>query len=248
MIFVTGDTHGDFTRFATGNFPEQKEMTKDDFMIICGDFGGVWDGSKTERYWLDWLESKPFTTLFVSGNHENYDMLARLPVEQWNGGKVQRVRPSILHLMRGQVFSFGGRRVFTMGGASSHDISGGILEPDDPNFQKKKKRLDRARTPYRINHKSWWEQELPSAEEYAEAERNLNGCGRQVDWIFSHCCPASIQEEISDGAYASDHLLQYFEELKENCRFSYWFFGHYHSNRIIREKYVLLYEQVIPLH
>lgn len=48
-------------------------MTKQDYVIICGDFGGVWDGSKREKYWLDWLEDKPFTTLFVSGNHENYN-------------------------------------------------------------------------------------------------------------------------------------------------------------------------------
>ncbi len=44
MIFVTGDTHGDYTRFKTDIFPEQKEMTKADFVVICGDFG-IWDTS-----------------------------------------------------------------------------------------------------------------------------------------------------------------------------------------------------------
>ena len=39
MIYVTGDTHADFRRFSTREFPEQKELTKDDFVIICGDFG-----------------------------------------------------------------------------------------------------------------------------------------------------------------------------------------------------------------
>ncbi|WP_368041519.1 metallophosphoesterase family protein [Bittarella massiliensis (ex Durand et al. 2017)] len=78
MIFITGDTHGDFTRFSSENFPEQKRMNKEDFVIICGDFGGLWDGTRKEHYWLDWLENKPFTTLFVSGNHENYDLLSTL--------------------------------------------------------------------------------------------------------------------------------------------------------------------------
>lgn len=41
MIFITGDTHGNFSRFSTKEFPEQKEMTKEDFVIICGDFGGI---------------------------------------------------------------------------------------------------------------------------------------------------------------------------------------------------------------
>lgn len=40
MIYITGDTHAEFSRFSTKRFPEQKEMTKDDYVIICGDFGG----------------------------------------------------------------------------------------------------------------------------------------------------------------------------------------------------------------
>lgn len=39
MTFVTGDTHGDFTRFSADSFPEQKGMTKDDYVVVRGDFG-----------------------------------------------------------------------------------------------------------------------------------------------------------------------------------------------------------------
>ncbi len=99
MIFVTGETHGDFTRFSVDIFPGQKNMTKDDYVIICGDFG-IWDDSKRERYWLQWLDEKPFTTLFVDGNHENFDLLASCPFTDWHGGKVQHIRDSVIHLMR----------------------------------------------------------------------------------------------------------------------------------------------------
>lgn len=78
MIFVTGDTHGDYNRFRTDIFPEQKSMTKADYVIICGDFG-LWSESKEQKHKLDWLEDKPFTTLFVDGNHENYDLLNAYP-------------------------------------------------------------------------------------------------------------------------------------------------------------------------
>ena len=44
MIYVTGDCHGNFARFEQKNFPEQANMTKDDTVIITGDFGGVWFG------------------------------------------------------------------------------------------------------------------------------------------------------------------------------------------------------------
>lgn len=54
-------------------------MTKDDdYVIICGDFGGVWDfeiESMREKMNLEWLNSRNFTTLFVDGNHENYTRL-----------------------------------------------------------------------------------------------------------------------------------------------------------------------------
>ena len=73
MIYITGDIHGNPIRFSTPYFPEQKEMTKNDYVIICGDFGLVWDykgESHQEKYLLDWLNEKPFTTLFLDGNHE----------------------------------------------------------------------------------------------------------------------------------------------------------------------------------
>ena len=102
MIYITGDCHGNFERFNASIFPEQNEMTKDDYVIICGDFGGVWnkdEESKMETMILDWLDCKSFTTLFVSGNHENFDRLMAYPVEEWHGGKIQKIRPSVIQIM-----------------------------------------------------------------------------------------------------------------------------------------------------
>ena len=94
-IYITGDTHGDFQRFGSKYFPQQKEMSRGDYVVIAGDFGGLWDGSQKDQYWLDWLNKKPFTTLFVDGNHENFDLLNTLPEKEWNGGRVHVVRPAI---------------------------------------------------------------------------------------------------------------------------------------------------------
>ena len=246
MIFITGDTHRDFTKFNTKRFLEQKKLTKEDYVIVCGDFG-IWNTSAEERYWLDWLNDKPFTTLFVSGNHENFDLLKTFPIEQWNGGKVQFIRPSIIHLMRGQIFDIDGKSFFAMGGASSHDIDAGILEPDDPSFHEKRKWMDRRCLLYRINHISWWKEEMPSDEEYEEARKNLDACEWKVDYISSHCCPSSIMDIIGKGHYKRDRLTDFFEELKDKLDFQLWFFGHYHDNRELLQKYILLYEKIISL-
>lgn len=250
MIYITGDCHGNFERFNTSIFPEQKEMTKGDYVIICGDFGGVWDKdeeSKRETMVLDWLECKPFTTLFVDGNHENFDRLYNYPVEEWKGGKIHRIRPSVIHLMRGQVFEIEEIKLFTFGGARSHDISGGILEMDDPHYKLKKKRLDRGVEPYRINHLSWWAQEMPSEEEMEEGRKNLAKHNNTVDFIISHCCASSTAALLSGGEFMPDMLTTYFEEIRQTTKFKKWFFGHYHGNRNVSTEEILLYEQIIRI-
>ncbi|MBQ8821922.1 MAG: metallophosphoesterase [Lachnospiraceae bacterium] len=250
MIYITGDCHGNFKRFSKDVFPEQKEMTKEDYVIICGDFGGIWDKgeeSRTEKWWLDWLASKTFTTLFVDGNHENFDRLYSYPMEAWHGGNAHKIRDSVVHLMRGQVFDIDGKKIFTFGGASSHDIDGGILEPDDPQYKKRKKELDKGWLPYRINHHSWWAQELPSMEEMEEGLRNLATNGKSVDYIVSHCCASSTQVLLGGSTFKPDVLTDYFEELRQKVRFKKWFFGHYHDNVDVSAEEILLYEQIIRI-
>ena len=250
MIYITGDCHGNFERFNAGIFPEQNEMTKTDYVIICGNFGGIWskDGeSKVETIALDRLNRKPFTTLFVDGNHENFDRLYAYPVEDWNGGKVHKIRASVIHLMRGQVFELEEKRIFTFGGASSHDIGGGILEPDDSDYEKKKKELDKGWKPYRINHLSWWKEELPTDEEMEEGIRNLQKYDNKVDFIVTHCASSSTEALLSHGMYQSDVLTTYLEKIRQSVEFKKWFFGHYHENRNVTAEEILLWEQIIRI-
>ncbi len=55
MVYVTGDMHGDFERF---KLPAMKKLKKGDTLIICGDFGFLWDGSKEEEKILEKLSEK----------------------------------------------------------------------------------------------------------------------------------------------------------------------------------------------
>ena len=250
MIYITGDCHGDFHRFNTSIFPEQNEMTKDDYMIICGDFGGIWnyqEESSEEKYWLKWLEHKPFTTLFIDGNHENFDRLYKYPEKEWNGGKVHEIRPSILHLMRGQVFTLQGKTFFTFGGASSHDIQGGILEVDDPNYREKRLKLLREDTCFRTNHHTWWKEELPSQEEMNEGLENLKKHNNKVNFIVTHCCSTSSQEFLSKGIYKPDIETDYLEKIKQTVDFDKWFFGHYHDNKNVSSLEILIYEGFVQI-
>ncbi len=246
MIYATGDTHGNFQRFKKEYFPEQANMTRDDYMIICGDFGGVWDGGKEENWWLDWLEKLPFTTLFVDGNHENYDLLATYPVEEWHGGKVQYIRPHVIHLMRGQIFELQGYTFFTMGGAQSHDIRDGILDPAAPDFKVQREKMWQRRAQFRVEHRSWWREELPSDEEYEAARTAIKNAHHEVDYIITHCAPTNIAKQLCPK-YAPDRLTDFFDEVAATTKFHYWIFGHYHNNKNIEDKYVLLWEMMVRI-
>ena len=225
MIFVTGDTHIDYDirKLNSDNFPLGKTLTKDDYVIICGDFGGVWYGDRRDNYWLNWLEKKEFTTLFVDGNHENFDALATYEECDWQGGKVQFIRPSVIHLMRGYVFDIDGLKIFAMGGARSTDIE------------------------YREKGRSWWQQEMPCEEEKDRARRNLALCGNKVDIMITHDAPRSIARMIDFHRSEVDELMPFLEELKESVTYRHWYFGHFHADWDADDRHTLIYNKIIQL-
>jgi len=224
MIYVTGDTHIpiDIHKLAAKRFPAQKELTKDDFLIICGDFGGVWSNSKEEMYWRKWFDQKSFTTLFIDGNHENFDLLHEFPIVDFYGAGAHKISNSIFHLMRGEIYEIEGKRFFTFGGASSHDRE------------------------HRKEGESWWKEELPSAAEYETAICNLDRIGWVVDYVLTHCGASSVQQMI-DGPYEENELTDFFERLKNTLSYEQWFFGHYHVDRRMDERHVAVFDRIIQL-
>ena len=245
-IIVTGDIHGNpFQRLNLENFPEGKTFTKEDYVIILGDFGLVWDDSAMEHSCLDWLENKPWTTLFIDGNHENYDLLNKFPIEEWGGGRVQKIRSSVIHLLRGEVYDIGGYKFLAMGGARSHDIQDGILEVGDPKIKIWKK--DNFKL-FRINHISWWEEEIPNEEERKNALKNLAENDYKVDYILTHEAPSSDVILMDHLLYHPDEYSKWLEmEIRQKVKYKKWFFGHYHLNLDVNEKETCLFERRIRI-
>lgn len=224
MIYVTGDTHADIDigKLSTKRFPQQKGLSKEDYLIVCGDFGLVWDGSNSELWWRKWLSSKSFTTLWIDGNHENFDVLHEIPLQNKFGGSVREIAPDIYHLDRGQVLTIDGKKIFVMGGARSHDRE------------------------HRTEHISWWEQEMPSTEEMNRAIDALDRYKWSVDYVLTHCAPRSVQSMIAMW-YENDPLVSFLERVRVDLQFKRWYFGHYHIDRQLNEQFVALYDRVVPL-
>ena len=221
MIYITGDTHipCDISKIKTKSFPASKELSKNDFLIICGDFGGVWNNGNEELYWRKWLDRKNFTTLFVDGNHENFNLLNEFEIVDFHNGKAHKISDSIYHLMRGQIYEIDGKRIFTFGGAASHDIE------------------------YRTKDKNWWAEELPSESELIFAQKNLEAVDWKIDYIVTHCAPTSIQQMIAPS-YGTNRLTNFFETIKETAIYQAWYFGHYHTDQTIEEHFFCLFDQI----
>lgn len=258
MIYLTGDCHGDFSRFTRRQRAVLPfKLTENDYVIVCGDFGLLWAKDKEFQYNIDWMSRLPFTILWVQGNHENYNMIAEYPLEEWNGGKVRHiVRDKIILLERGQIFTIEGKTFFTFGGASSRDISGGIVDRNSPTYPEDYKRASRSGRPFRILNESWWKAELPNEDELEEGRNNLAQTGYIVDYVISHCGSNRLQEalehyynEINSDicCYNQDILTNYFEELEDKLQYKKWFCGHYHKDFHIDDKHMILYHNIIPI-
>lgn len=223
MLYITGDIHGeyDLRKFGKKEFPEQKELSRSDYMIICGDFGLLWDESKTEKYWIKWLDSKPWTTLWIDGNHENYDLLKKYPIESWNGGNIQKITNHIYHLCRGNMFELDGKKIFAFGGAESHDKE------------------------YRVLGKSIWLEEMPTQEEMAYGRRTLNANHWAADIVVTHSMPSFIlQTMYLTDIYHTNALTDFFQEISERLQFKLWFSGHYHMFQQCTDKHFMIFNDI----
>lgn len=227
-IFITGDTHGEMSmrRFATKKWADQKELDKNDYLIIAGDFGLLWKNGidRTELYWTKWLNEKKFTTLFIDGNHENFERINALPVIEKFGGKVGQVSDSIFHLKRGEIYTINGWKFFCFGGAHSIDKM------------------------HRMTGISWWPGENPTYQETNYALDNLYKNNWEVDFILTHTLPRTYL--ITIGLISqSDHRCttsEFLSHVLQMTRFKKWFCGHWHEDDD-RGKFHILYETIIEL-
>jgi len=226
MIYLTGDIHGHdtITKLASTRWPEGKTLTKDDYLIILGDFGLLWkdEPDANEKYWIDWLNRKPWTTLFLDGNHENHDRLYSLPIEKKFNGRVGKVSDSIFHLKRGEVYIINNNTFFVMGGAFSIDRSVRILD------------------------KSWWEAELPSKEEYEYGLDNLINIGNKVDYVLGHTTSQTAIEQMFKPRWLiEDPVALYFKELEKRITFKKFYFGHWHKDKDYKNYHALYHDIVL---
>lgn len=201
-IFITGDTHQslDINKLNSKNFPLNSILTKDDILIVCGDWGCIWDGSGEDKYWQNWYEKKNFTTFVVLGNHENYDLIQNYPIVQFCGGRARKVSDSVYLEIRGEVYNFNGKTFLSFGGADSTD-----------------KHL-------RKEGESWWSGERITEEDLENARRNVKKYD-YIDYVITHTGGSEVNRFIGFEPSESDKIL---DQILSEIKYGTHYCGHYH--------------------
>jgi len=223
MIYVTGDVHGQADRFWEKAF---RRLTKRDTLFILGDFGFLWDGGPAEKKNLAWLQKRPYRILFLDGCHENFDMLARYPEEEFLGGRARHIGGNLYYICRGSLLEMEGRSFFCLGGGESDDIED------------------------REEGVNWWRAELPTPEELAACREKLEERDWQVDYILTHDAPDKILKFMGNPGRKGEvlNVLQLFlDELNEKARYTQWLFGRYHADRRLGTKMQEVFRGLVPL-
>lgn len=219
MIYITGDIHGDFTRFKS---PMLRKLRKNDALIVCGDFGFIWDGTAQEKKLLKKIGKLRYNVLFVEGSHDNYDLLEDYPVEEWCGGKTRPISGRLRQLMRGQVFEIAEKTVFAFGGGQSDDTTVELVEGEN-----------------------WWRREIPSEHELEEGLRNLEKAGNKVDIVVTYEPPSKLHDFLDHNSGDRNHINTYLNDVYERINFGRWFFGKLHLNKLIPPKYYAVYDHIV---
>lgn len=208
-VLFLGDVHGDlgFLRRAV----KLAAGSGVDLIVQAGDFG-FWTHTSRGRAFLtdaqDALAQAGIPLVFVDGNHENFEHLLALPVDD---DGFRRVRPLLWHAPRGHAFEVGGHWLLAMGGAHSIDGPGGpdwfpfargpVTHPDD---------VSRAlRSGIRWVHEgldlgNWWPQETIRWQDVEVARRavdKVRQAGGTIDVVVSHDRPGGVPLPDGMGPY-----------------------------------------------
>jgi predicted phosphodiesterase len=215
-IWLIGDTHGTWKNL------QLFQHAKNDYIIVLGDFGFIWNRSTKELNTIERMFGRNNTTLlFIDGNHENFDILETYPIVEKFGGRVRKISDHVYHLMRGEIFTILDQKIFAMGGAGSIDKNS------------------------RTEFVSWWKQENITHADFENAYNNIVKHGNEVDYVITHTAPCKIVETFYDGK-TSDVNTKALTEIEKILLYKHWYFGHHHQDKTMGN-FTILYNKKMEL-
>lgn len=216
MIYITGDTHGEYQRIY--DFCIKNKTTKKDIMIILGDSGINYFLNERDYLLKKCLNDFPITFFCIHGNHEERpENIEGYIKKDFMEGEVfyEKHFPNILFGIDGEVYNFNNQKTLVIGGAYSIDKI------------------------YRLMHGyNWYASEQPSIETKEKVLNKLKSLDHKIDIILSHTCPYKYlpYEVFLSGVNQEnvDHKTEEFlSEIEEHNKYQKWYCGHFHTDKVV---------------
>ena len=220
MIYITGDTHRDFSRLNNIHFNE------DDMLIILGDAGINYYLNETDSKVKEELKKYNIKLFCIRGNHEERpeNISSYKEIDKF-GGKVfiEETYPYIMFAKDGETYNIQRKSILVIGGAYSVDKN------------------------YRLmNGYQWFKDEQLTKEEMKDIFDKVRG--KHFDIVLTHTCPYKYEprEVFLSGIDQSkvDKKMEHFlDKIEENIGYDKWYCGHYHTEKEI-DKLEYMFEKV----
>ena len=212
-VYITGDLHG--TKYIEKLLPDRlKGLKKNDIVIICGDFGFIYNRAlmKRQNKYLNFL-TQLATICFIDGSYDNLNEINSYPEISFHGGLANVIQHNVMYLKRGHVYDFEGNSFLCMGGGMSIDKD------------------------IRVKGVSWWEDEMIQPEDIVQAAESMKKYDNTVDYVITYTCPTDIAYQIAisgdEQRRLKDPSITALQSIYANIRFKKWFFGCWHKDLLI---------------
>ena len=220
MIYITGDTHGDFSRLLNLDYNDG------DMIIILGDAGINYYKNNEDIKLKNYLNSLNLKLFCIRGNHEERpENISTYKEVDMFGGKVY-LEDDYLNLIfakDGEVYNIDGLSILVIGGAYSVDKD------------------------YRLMHGyKWFKDEQLSREEMNDILNKVSG--RHFDVILTHTCPYKYEPRevflpFIDQSKVDKSMELFLDKIEDSIDYNKWYCGHYHIEKRI-DKLEFMFENI----
>lgn len=220
MIYITGDTHRDFSRFYSFKSKE------DDMLIVLGNVGINYYLNEEDKNYKEYLKKFNLKLFCVRGNHEERpDNISTYKEVEMFGGEVfiEEEYPNLIFAKDGETYNIDGKKILVIGGAYSVDKQ------------------------YRLLHGyKWFKGEQLTKKEMDTILEKVKG--KHFDVVLTHTCPYKYEprEVFMQGLDQSkvDKSMEHFlDEIEENISYDKWYCGHYHTEKQV-DKLELMFGRI----
>ena len=210
MIYITGDTHRDFSRLFGINSSEE------DLLIILGDVEINYCLNGEDKKIKEYLERFKLKLFCIRGNHEERpENIKTYKEKEMFGGKVfiEKEYPYLIFAKDGETYNIGGKSVLVIGGAYSVDKE------------------------YRLLYGSkWFKDEQLTEKEQEKILKKVKG--KHFDIVLTHTCPLKYEpKEVFmtglDQLKVDKSMEKFLDKIEESIDYDKWYCGHYHTEKKI---------------